>query len=828
MSNSIREWIRKQQPLLEDIIVEAGQTFHEEHLAEPTYAHHLRTARIESYGLSNGKDLCYDTPAIGLMYSLWYHPRRVNTSLSMITNSLIEAAGKSIDLFDLGSGSGAMQWACGLVYAAMHENGFETPDLRIVSIDTSPFMTEYQRRLWKYFAEKYPVCKEIQSEYEVNSWVNHRKEYNPIWISASYLFDHSEKKSELQKAFKAITTQSKPERILLSTSFKKLPMVNAVAHEILTDEYVSVDVDSDYLLSGDLPKVTAVRHKLDEMLRMKQSQTTTWREFSFIASVFKRKQADLAFKRTSGNQALSRIDLFNPPITVRHDIQLAEDQIDAAKHNPRPTVIYGPAGCGKSVVITERIKNLVEEEKYAPNLRILLTTFNKELIQTLYEWLDDVLDSRYYRTEGRVYGDHEFYFRESNHPNITLLHFDVLPTRIGGFNGSIMHESIRDRLITQLIEEVEEEMHQQEVKINQPERILNHEFIREEYERVFYGLSLREERTYLNGMRPGRPRLVRNQKPRQVAWWCMEKLDRAVNTSKHGLPFVNKRLQFHEALKSGSNNNLFTYIFIDEFQDCTEADFEMFYSLLENPNYIVAGGDLAQALHLGRSATLPRLSPEQRNRDKKLLEGSYRLPFRISEALVGLSDRIAMKRQNVGDMSDIGRIHPYKGSPPGARPIVIWGPDVQALAEKAASVLRTYKVYDVDKVKVIETDNDLATQLNRRLEDIRVGGDSVLRIKGLETPCVIWSTRRPVLFKEEVEEFVYTILTRTAGLLIIALSPETCDMYRPILNTFKEEQLIFWDWPAKQRFKDYVGDVELSDDFESHSDVEEPLDLQEL
>ena len=99
---------------------------------------------------------------------------------------------------------------------------------------------------------------------------------------------------------------------------------------------------------------------------------------------------------------------------------------------------------------------------------------------------------------------------------------------------------------------------------------------------------------------------------------------------------------------------------------------------------------------------------------------------------------------------------------------------------------------------------------------VKIGGDSVLRIKGLESPCVIWSTRIPVMSVEEVEEFVYTILTRTAGLLIITISPGTLEAYKPVLNTFDRERLIFWDKESFVKFDTNCAEKDLSDEYEAY------------
>ncbi|MEZ4702707.1 MAG: UvrD-helicase domain-containing protein [Rhodothermales bacterium] len=745
-------------------------------------------------------------------------------SLCLIAEALSASGGRSVDLYDLGSGLGAMQWACGLVYAAMAVHKQPLPDLRIVSIDTSPFMVEYQRRLWSHFTDRYPVCKNILNEYELNSWVNRRKEYNPVWISASYLFDHSDKQDQLVKDFVGLIDAYHPEQVFLASSnqLNKQRAVLHVTQQFTRSGYEPIDILDEQLFHGEAELLTAVRAKLDEKLRV--NKPVQWSEMGFFGTALMRQQSGLSFDRAANpDKRVAGIDLFNPPMIVRRDIALATDQIEAAVHKERPAFIFGPAGCGKSVVITERIKNLVESANYAPSFRILVTTFNKELIKALHAWLKSILDPEFCSTPGKNgfdYTEYEFYFRDSTQANIVLMHFDILPTRIGRLNGSVMNESVRTHIIEGIIEEIWTEIEHEGLRIENPERILNVDFVRDEYDRVFYGQWLRDEAAYLDGARPGRPTLVRNQGPRRLAWRCISRLHQCVTTAGR-TPFINKRMLFREQLENGDHNDLFTHIFVDEFQDCTASDFQIFYRLLTDPNHLVVAGDLAQALHLGRSASFPRLpDSHQRNIERKELKGSYRLPFRISEALLELSGRIYDKRKLCGDSHDVRMLNPYKGSPPGARPIIIWAPTVDELANKTCAAIERYRVYGIDRVKVMETDNYFSTALNRML-DINVGADSVLRFKGLECTCVVWSTRVQVLNDEEAEEFVYTILTRTSGILIVALCPETRDIYKPILNTFDRNRLIFWDGVSWNRFKDFCVDRELHDDYEPQTEFDE-------
>ncbi|MEZ4905677.1 MAG: UvrD-helicase domain-containing protein [Spirosomataceae bacterium] len=66
----------------------------------------------------------------------------------------------------------------------------------------------------------------------------------------------------------------------------------------------------------------------------------------------------------------------------------------------------------------------------------------------------------------------------------------------------------------------------------------------------------------------------------------------------------------------------FDYILVDELQDCTIADYEVFYKLVKNSNNIVLAGDLAQSIRLGTTSRVPRADDEMMKRfDRILLEG---------------------------------------------------------------------------------------------------------------------------------------------------------------------------------------------------------------
>jgi len=267
-----------------------------------------------------------------------------------------------------------------------------------------------------------------------------------------------------------------------------------------------------------------------------------------------------------------------------------------------------------------------------------------------------------------------------------------------------------------------------------------------------------------------------------------------------------RRHKFLKQLQQREIKQKFTHIFVDEFQDCTQADYQIFDLLLDNPNNIVLAGDIAQAIQIGNVADIPRIRTEEMyNRKTHHLKGSYRLPFRISECIAKISEII----QN-GSV-----ITPYKGSPPGARPIVIYAATPNELKNKIECVHKAYHVYGLDRITILESDGDIYRSL--RAANVVCETDTILRLKGLEKTCVLWSTRQDIEYKDEVAEFVYTILSRTSGILLIVLTTQTLYKYHKIINLLRKDRLILWDAETKNNFQTFCNETqsnELTDDDE--------------
>jgi hypothetical protein len=339
-------------------------------------------------------------------------------------------------------------------------------------------------------------------------------------------------------------------------------------------------------------------------------------------------------------------------------------------------------------------------------------------------------------------------------------------------------------------------------------KALTPDYCLEEYQTLIYGQNIKEKNVYLDTKRTGRGIVPKMTSGRRILMWVI--LKKYMNTLQklNISSLITRRAKLLKALSYDSliNNqkirDQYDYIFLDEFQDCTPADLLIFRLLLKNQNNFFIAGDLAQSVHLGKSSlAIDALSLRLKNWDNEILQpkrirlsGSYRLPVRVAQCISPLSEQIVRRFEGTEGVS---KIAPAKGAFPGSRPIFIYGESIEELTNKVESIIYTYRIYGIKTICVLERDIQLASEIRNRssLNEIAVETDSVLRIKGLEKHCVIWSTQAviPHEAEEEILEYVYTILTRTSCLLIIATTPNMLPIYRKVLSLLDEEWLIKWD-----------------------------------
>lgn len=805
------DWIKQQQGQIDLIIKDAAAYYYKHNNHHLTFNYELQQCYKESLNLMNGKDLCYDRPDVGLTYSLWYLGRRLNTMIALMAQKIYEASERKqagIEIFDLGAGTGATQMAAAICWLSLHQQGMHCPRLAIHNVDLSPFMLHYNRDyLWKYFTKYYPKASQINPTYNVNSWLSEEEiQLNNPWFTASYLFDFSDNKEQLARDFIGLIKKYEAENIFLVTSRqrKKIDFSESITNQIIADQtYARFNPSLEQPYKGNMQHVGKARTSINTLTGTGFSKNPYWHEQSYHANVIHKQNLsiDLSFAKkvkTTG------INLFTPPVVIRRDIILNDTQQKAAQLNGLPTIITGPAGCGKSVVISERIKNVVEKEgiPYDPKLRILVTTFNKDLMSYLGGWVADLLDS----TKLVASNSQMIKFEGSEKANIRFMHLDILPTRLGGIRGTLAFQDQHKALIQQCIDHYKA---RHRIRPAEDQDILNPQYVYDEYHRVFYGQECKTKEEYLNATRKRRsPQLQKDSVRRNRLYDIIQLYLKALEKEKLESIYTRRR-KFLNQLYEGQYTSQFSHLFVDEFQDCTDADYSIFYGLLKNNNNLVIAGDFAQAVQLGTTADIPRETEsfrntgiKMRNRSTKVLAGSYRLPARVSEAIYGLSKYI---QEHIHDKTDL--ITPYKGAPPGARPIVIWGDDNNQIAANLFKVLERYTPYKAidlkakppNRVSIMEKDYDLANIINAS-ENGLAETDTILRIKGLEKLMVLFSTSAYIENSEDLYHFAYTICTRTASLLVITISPETKEHYYPVLSLLDREKLMFYNQRTEDEF----------------------------
>jgi DNA helicase-2/ATP-dependent DNA helicase PcrA len=817
----LKVWLKQQQPILESIILEASKKYADDFSKNDNFGYDLNCSQAEGYNLMNGVDLCYDRYTTPLSYSLWYQGRRINVFLSNFLDIIYEACNnvQPLDIFDLGAGTGCVQFCFGLVSVALIRAGKQKPLLRIINVDSSPFMLNYLKSyLWPKALIHYPELSNLAVEYNVCSWSNHSdmNVVNP-WICASYLFDSSDNEDYLSSHFDQLINDFQPEKILMLTSAQasKKNMISSVSKKMIAKEYIISNTSAQDIYSGDMMNVTFFRKELVSRYGLKASpRNVSWSDGSFSGVGLHKKQIGLSYGLKDVPQSF---DLFNSPLRVRRDVVLNDLQEKAAEFDTRPVIITGPAGCGKSVVMTEKIINTIETFKSTTPLCILVTTFNKLLLKVLRSWVTDLFEKNA-KLIKQIYflGDHdrndgtgEIKINDGVEIRIKFVHFEMLGKYIGGIRNIAFEENAHRIKILTFIEDVQKSF---DLKNDEYLDILNADFILEEYHRVIYGLSCKIGdglEAYQNIERKGRgTRIQLNSRKREIVWNALKLyVNWMFRDLKAGHSFIARRQLLLNKLSSENTIEKFDYVFVDEFQDCTPADFKIMTKLLKDVNNLVLSGDLAQSVHIGQSGIIPR-DEAMNNRKYYRLMGSYRLPYRISEAIQPISKFISGYS---ADKDTTLEMTPSKGAPPGARPILVFGANEDTLAEKILSIKKVYNLYELKMITVLEYDGQLCRCIRSRHGNVETS--TILKLKGLEKEMVVWSLQAATEFENEVMEFAYTIMTRTNCLLVIAVSEKYHNYYKQILDLLRKDRLIFWDKESEEKFLQLISklpvDLEL-------------------
>lgn len=769
----------------------------------------------QTVNLGEGRDCNYDRPTVGVAYATWYMPRRIQDATRLLAPLVLEWKAKELCIADLGCGTGATWWACRAIVNAMRTVGRKPPLIRIIGCDISLQMLRLADDVWSALT---PASRKgVEVEARLSSWTHLSGLPQGSVIVASYLMDQSDKYrvEEVGEAMRRLADKIRSENILIVGASNKRAITNQGLAEIVANDpawSVSTEVSVRQVWAGEIPALARIRQVFASgctgvTSRLSQRAIPTWTPDG----------ADFRFlKRSAFNTLLHDDDQMS--------LVLDERQDKAATPDERMTAILGSAGSGKSRVLAERLARTVhldlskkkEERKY------LVTCFNKEVRWQLQKWFLDRM------TRDPKFGNQVHHLSGSEYVivagliRIEFVTWDAVITRQFELRGNPSAES--ETVMKQIIDKWAKKEPRNESWLAENPWITP-KFVMQEIKRVVYGLGALTEDKYVSVTRTGRPPLPkRGPDVRRNLW-------RLLDSNNREEMWVDRRIKALAKVDRGSRPKAYDRVFLDECQDFTQADFKILESLTKEVKALVVCGDGTQAMNTGSGYFRPP-SVGGARWEIHTLEGSYRLPIRICEAIEPIAQAIQSLRHHQRgesqvaeeDLDDIMLPRSVKSAVLGVRPILISANSEQQLSQHLYEVMLHYRdfvILERDRPSVVNADN-IDTQLKTIVAtmacheglDYRVENSSMLKIKGLERPFILWSTKfdSSSVPGSATYEWIYTILTRSTRVLVIILNTFTPKDIQALLGRMRRECLLFWDELAEEHFDNFAKHVNTASD----------------
>ncbi len=765
-------------------------------------AYDLARSLEDTWNLSRGEDCCYDRPSVGLNYAMWYHARRVQDLLRMCVPVWL-TDGVPPAILDLGCGTGTVLWAL----AAAGTAGLDVRDTEVVCVDSSPPMLAAAKHMWQTLQAD--VCfgeaaRSLTVSFRCRSWTQPDVDLAGAQVIASYLFDESDvtRLDEVVAAFHRVADRVSARSLFVLSSAKKEPILGGIS--IALDQHgwrVAQAERLPILWSGPSQRLASFRARV--LADVPTDLPWQGRSPSFDHA---ERPAYHFATRTAPQEETG----------VRGTFVLDDAQQIAAVPERKLTVVVGPAGSGKSRVLIERLVRLAEDRD--DRVRILLTTFNIDLLSQLRTWLVERLDHSTSGFRQRKGADGDYSFRSdadlTKAGEIRLLNWDKVPTRLMNVASISTSPSalnspslFQDRIAGHL---ARTGMHLREAE----EGRLTAEFLKAEHARVIWGLQTATRAEYLQRDRKGRRHGLDRARMRPLGWDVL---------MGQGAPELFSHVRSRAMEASLDDADVFDALFIDECQDFTPADFRLAGRLVRDADGISAFGDETQSMHLGTSYRRPGLLEGHNGQARRwrthTLHGSYRLPLRICEAVAPLAKHVEASHSALHDVDgepmDLTDLSAVTSAVPGARPITLSGTRAE-IKQQMAEVLTAYAPLLLETTPqnraITIAEGHRHEWLNTKLlkkevlppalkdAEVRVDDRSMRAIKGLERPAVIWSTKAHLPADESHLEWIYTMLTRTTGLLLILLSDSAGEESREALRLLDPSRLLHWTARAQQHF----------------------------
>lgn len=751
---------------------------------------------LELVSLRQGRDFNYDTPECGVVYSWIYHQKRLQQAVRALHAPLRAALNDdpAVDIVDLGSGTGAVLWAVAALLLAFDARGVcpATP-IRVLECDSSPFMLGTSTSLWEALRGRFPRLRALLTRIPSKpaSWDRIRLD-NPRspWITASYLLHASETTSlesdmELVESLGRIADRVAASRIVTWHSQEKTPTMRVALESLMSRGWARDHLSPAAVGFTDAKERSPLIHKAfrshAHTFESALDQRAPYPAYWYDEHELRCEAAARSLRASEG--------LFGPLRSNSWTFDPEQQTIveDKKKH----AVIRGAAGSGKTVVLAERLRQALAAATPSQPRNMLVTCFNKKVLDYILNLVEGDLATR---AAGRLESDGKntgkWTFMDSN-ATIRARNFDRLPP---GF------EAIKRQLGRVEPDPLQGVFNRVSVEIErQTGQRLEPNWLLDELRLVIVGRCQGSLDAYLRpNQRRGRPESTVDLK---TMFQAFEHVLGSLENPKPPKTWEQRRAKLlhfllHRDDQTPTIRRPCTDIFVDEGQDLTRSDWRILQSLAGPETAWTICLDRTQAIHTGRAFDSPSGVIEKLGGWAVALPGAYRVPrpvVRFSNKLIDLG-YIKSGDGLVNPVHQDNRpipVEPKMHALPGPRPIIVFGQSCEALRSSALGVLEAHAAArrscdwdglgDHRKGKVLIGDlHGPATQTQNeawrlRSDLVRSGWDdvsvgSVLMVKGVEYDTVIWLADIPLDETDRWGERLFTLFTRTRGLLVIAFS----------------------------------------------------------
>jgi hypothetical protein len=769
-----RIWLQAQVPAIEAAVLRSLALGWK----DPWLKHDDQDAASKDLERLRGGNCHYDHPLIGVLYAAKYHAKRVHQALRVLHPLLVSPT--HVDLIDLGSGTGSTLWAAALICLAAHHSSREL-SIRITECDASPQMLRQAELLWKCFREQWPEVNDLVERKipQYCSWSNIAWESNtrPILIASHLLHedDATNHTHELPAAINHVADTVDATQVITWHIRKKQHVLSAA----VGDHWRSSELTPTDPIPSPSEPLSSIADWWNTHIRLR-SHAGYWNDTFLCVNRWelRGKPTQLLLASNGRTWIPSKAQATAATIPTKH------------------MLVQGAAGTGKTLVLAQRLKYLLKTG--AKN--VLVVAFNKEVVRLLGKYINDMGVDVHYSIN--LANKVEWTIRNSlNGPNQRLVatNFDSLPWRYNVVKGPVKHIDIPYTV-------------RHDIRFSQLLKKYDPEFLTDEFRLIIYGRCGCLLSEYLkSSSRRGRGEVSLDTATREAIFEAFDSLFNFESLATSSKIPVEPTTLYHAryCLRFAMllEDRRFTHILVDEAQDFTRADWISIKRLATDDSSWSICWDRTQAVHTGSTFDTPRTPLGLSSVAVTTLLDAYRVPRPIVHVAKFLAQGICPAENSEDDE------YPTIASPtltavPGPRPVLIRGSTPDQCYHNLRNVLVEWtslrpdliqrrafigeftgsgsKAADIDWKSEENKVRKTFVETGWSARDILCG--SVRKYKGTEFSIVTWMAHWSLGSMLSWNETLYTLLTRTTGLLLIVAPQKGLDvMTTQLLEKLRQE-----------------------------------------